>query len=130
MGNTIHQMIANNPLVIKNTSEVTELKQENMQLRKELQYLSAEHGKLEMRMERIENRNLENCVIFHGIKEDYKETDEVGRDKIYRELTNLLTDEDPEERYKMARRLVIRRCKRLGRYNRDRSRPFSIDCSS
>ena len=120
-------MIANNPLVTKNTSEVTELKQENIRLKRELQYLSAEQGKLETRMERIENSNLENCVIFRGVKEDYKESDELGRDKIYRELSNLLTDEDPEERYKMARQLVIRRCKRLGRYNRDRPRPFSIE---
>ena len=111
----------------QNKSEVLELKQENTCLKKELQYLSAEQGKLETRMERIENRNFENCMIFRGIREDYKETDEAGREKIYRELSNLLTDEDPEERYNMARRLVIRRCKRLGKYNRDRPRPFSIE---
>ena len=119
MGKTIHQMIANNPLVTNHTSEVSALRLENTQLKKELQYLSAEQGKLETRMERIENRNLENSVIFRGIKEDFKETDETGRDRIYWELSNLLTDEDPEEWYKMARQLVIRRCKRLGRYNRD-----------
>ena len=46
-------------------------------------------------------------MIFRGLKEDYKETDEMGRDRIYRELSNLLTEEDEEERYRMARRLVI-----------------------
>ena len=127
MGNTIHQMIANNPIVTQNKTEVMELKQENTRLKKELQYLSAEQGKLETRMERIENRNLENCMIFRGLREDYKETDEAGRDKIYRELSNLMSDDDPEERYKMARRLVIRRCKHLGKYNKDRPRPFSIE---
>ena len=66
-----------------------------------------EQVKLESRMERIENHNLENCVIFRGLKEDYQETDEMGRDRIYPELSNLLTDEDEEERYRMARRLVI-----------------------
>ena len=111
LGNTIHHMIANNPIVTQSKTEVLELKQENIRLKKELQYLSAEQGKLESRMERIKNRNLENCIIFRGIQEDYKETDEAGRDKIYRELSNLMTDENPEERYNMARRLVIRRCK-------------------
>ena len=62
------------------------LKEENSRLKKELQYLSAEQGKLETRMEHIENRNLENCLIIRGLKEDYKETDEMGRDRIYREL--------------------------------------------
>ena len=127
MGSTIHQMISSNPVVQTTTSEICVLKEENTRLKKELQYLSAEQVKLESRMERIENRNLENCVIFRGLKEDYKETDEMGRDRIYRELSNLLTDEDEEEHYRMARRLVIRRYKRLGRYNRDRPRPVSVE---
>ena len=66
-------------------------------------------------------------MIFPGLREDYKETDDMGRDRIYCELSNLLTEEDAEERYNMARRLVIRCCKRLGRYNRDRPRPFSVE---
>ena len=64
MGSKIHQMIAINPIVSKTNKEVDELKQENVKLKQELQYLSAEHGKLESRMERIENRNLENSVII------------------------------------------------------------------
>ena len=127
MGSTIHQMISTNQVVQTTSSEIRVLKEENTRLKKELQYLSAEQVKLENRMERIENRNLENCVIIRGLKEDFKETDEMGRDRIYRELAKLLTEEDEEERYQMARRLVIRRCKRLGRYNRDRPRPFSVE---
>ena len=60
MGNTIHQMIATHPVVQTTNSEVRVLKEENTRLKKELQYLSAEQGKLETRMEHIENRNLEN----------------------------------------------------------------------
>ena len=127
MGNTIHQMIANNPTVHSTSSEVVVLKEENRKLKQEIQHLSAEQGKLENRMERIENRHLENCLIIRGLREEYKETDEAGRIKIYSELLNLFTDENADERYNMARRLVIRRCKRLGRYNRDRYRPFSVE---
>ena len=127
MGNTIHQMIANNPTVHSTSSEVSILKEENQRLKQELQHLSAEQGKLENRMERMENRHLENCVIIRGIREEYRETDEAGRIKIYSELSNLFTEESDEDRYNMARRLVIRRCKRLGRFNRDRQRPFSVE---
>ena len=127
MGSTIHQMISTNSTVQASSTEVTALKEENIKLKREIQFLSAEQGKLESRMDRMESRNLENCLIFRGIKEDYKETDEIGRDRIYRELMHLLTDENEEDRYNAARRLVIRRCKRLGRYNRDRPRPFSIE---
>ena len=114
-------------MVQSTNSEICVLKEENTRLKKELQYLSAEQVKLENRMERMENHNLENCVIFRGLKEDYKETDEMGRDRIYRELSNLLTEEDEEECYRMARRLVIRLYKRLGRYNRDHPRPISVE---
>ena len=119
--------VQNNPMIRMHSVEFTGLKEENLRLKQELQYLSAEQGKLENRMERIENRHLENCVIIRGLKEEYKETDEAGRTKIYSELSNLFTEESDEERYNMARRLVIRRCKRLGRYNRDRSRPLSVE---
>ena len=64
MVSTIHQMISSNPVVQTTNSEICVLKEENNRLKKELQYLSAEQVKLENRMERIENRNLENCVIF------------------------------------------------------------------
>ena len=64
MGSTIHQMISTNQVVQTTNSEILVLKEENIRLKKELQYLSAEQVKLENRMERIENRNLENCVIF------------------------------------------------------------------
>ena len=127
MGNTIHQMIANNPTVHSTSSEVSVLKEENQRLKQELQYLSAEQGKLENRMERMESRHLENCVIIRGLREEYRETDEAGRIKIYSELSNLFTEESAEERYNMACRLVIQCCKRLGRFNRDRHRPFSVE---
>ena len=127
MGNTTHQMITSNPVVQNNKTEVENLKEENSRLIKELQHITAEQGKLESRMERIENRNLENCLIFRGIKEELKETDKSSREKIYRELSNLITEDNPEDRYLMAKRLVIRRLKRIGRYNREKSRPISVE---
>ena len=51
MGNTIHQMIASNPVVQNNKTEVDNLKEENSGLIKELQHITAEQGKLESRME-------------------------------------------------------------------------------
>ena len=51
MGNTIHQMIASNPVVQNNKLEVDNLKEENSQLIKELQHITAEQGKLESWME-------------------------------------------------------------------------------
>ena len=45
MGNTIHQIIASNPVVQNNKTEVDNLKEENSRLIKELQHITAEQGK-------------------------------------------------------------------------------------
>ena len=44
MGNTIHQIIASNPVVQNNKTEVDNLKEENSRLIKELQHITAEQG--------------------------------------------------------------------------------------
>ena len=46
MGSTIHQMISTNQVVQTTNSEIRVLKEENIRLKKELQYLSAEQVKL------------------------------------------------------------------------------------
>ena len=38
-----------------------------------------------------------------------------GRDKIYRELANMIAGSNPEERYTTAKTLTIRKCRRLGK---------------
>ena len=48
-------------------------------------------------------------------------------DKIYRELANTIAGSDQEERYTTAKTLTIRKCRRLGKFKRDRIRPVSIE---
>ena len=64
---------------------------------------------------------------MRGIREEPKETEDTCRDKIYRELANTILGSDPEERYTTAKTLSIRKCRRLGKFKRDRTRPICVE---
>ena len=95
--------------------------------KKEIQYLAAEQTKLKLQMTKIESKSLEYTVIMRGIQEEPKETEELCCDKIYRELANTISGSDPDERYTTAKTLAIRKCRRLGKFKRDRIRPICVE---
>ena len=124
MSDAINTTISTNLVIQLNTGNIHALKEENTHLNKELQYLAAEQAKLKVQMTQLETRNLEYTLIMQGIREEPKETEDICRDKIYRELANTIAGSDPEERYTTAKTLTIRKCRRLGKFKRDRIRPF------
>ena len=127
MSAAINNTISTNPVIQLNTGNIHALKEENTRLNKELQYLAAEQAKLKVQMTQLETRNLEYTLIMRGIREEPKETEDICRDKIYRELANTIAGSDPEERYTTAKTLTIRKCRRLGKFKRDQIRPVSIE---
>ena len=127
MSTVINNTVASNPVVLSNASSIHALKEENSTLKKEIQYLAAEQSKLKTQMTRIESKSLEYTLIIRGIREEPKETEELCCDKIYRELANTISGSDPEERYITAKTLTIRKCRRLGKFKRDRIRPISVE---
>ena len=127
MSTAINNTISTNPVIQLNTGNIHALKEENTHLNKELQYLAAEQAKLKVQMTQLETRNLECTLILRGIREEPKETEDICRDKIHRELANTIAGSDPEERYKTAKTLTIRKCRRLGKFKRNRIRPVSIE---
>ena len=59
-------------------------------------------------------------------KGEYEKEGET-RMKIKETLKNLISSNNAEEAERMANNFEIRRCKRLGKYFKDRSRPISVD---
>ena len=127
MSAAINNTISTNPMIQLNTSNIHALKEENTHLNKELQYLAAEQAKLKVQMTQLETRNLEYTLIMQGICEEPKETEDICCDKIYHELANTIAGSDLEERYTTAKTLTIRKCRRLGKFKRDRIRSVSIE---
>ena len=127
MSESINTTIATNPVIQTNIGNITVLKEENTRLNREIQHLAAEQAKLKTQLTKLETKNLENMLIIRGIKEEPKENEDMCCEKIYRELANTISGSDPEERFTTAKTLTIRKCRRLGKFKRDRIRPISVE---
>ena len=97
-----------------------------MALNRRVQQLKAEQLSMKKRLVRIENRNLDWSLIFRGVIEEYKETEQQIWHKLHLILSAIMQGETPEEKLEGARKITIRNCRQLGRFNRNRVRPLSV----
>ena len=74
-------LVSNNPTVQTTSKEVNTLKLENARLTRQVQVLTSEQSKLQQKITIMEQRSLENAVVFRGIPEDMNETDYSMREK-------------------------------------------------
>ena len=118
-------LVSNNPTVQSTSKEVNTLKLENARLTRQVQILTSEQSKLEQKIIIMEQRSLENAVVFRGIPEDMN--DYSMREKNYQELSFTLEGESSFVKIAMAKNMVIKRCKRVGRFSRTRARPITVE---
>ena len=121
------QTISNNPTVQQNCREIRNLKEENVRLTKQVQVLSSKQNKLQHKIILMEQKNLENCLVFRGLSEDISENDYNVREKVYKELAHTFEGNDYAMNLSMAKNIVIKRCKRVGRFSHTRPRPVSVE---
>ena len=112
------KLISNNPVVQKNQTEIQNLKVENARLTKQVQVLSSEQSKLQHKIIAMEQRSLENSLVFRGISEDVSENDYSLREKVYQELAPIFEGDDYPAKLTMAKNMAIKKCKRVGRFSR------------
>ena len=124
---TVTSLIAAHPTITSHTNNLHQLELENKKLNRTVQILAAEQSKLKEKLETMERKNLDNCMIIRGIQKQYKETDIMLRERIFAEISNTVVGSDYNEKVEMAKKMTIRSCKRLGRYNRSRARPVSCE---
>ena len=121
------QTISNHPTVQQNCREVRNLKEKNAKLTKQVQILSSEQNKLQHKITLMEQKNLENCLVFRGLSEDISENDYNVREKIYKELAHTFEGNKYAMNLSMAKNIVIKRCKRVGRFSHTCPRPVSVE---
>ena len=132
---SVDEAIESNPTIKTHSEQLDSLETENILLKSKVSAMEGEQKKLQLKLHQIENRSLQNCIIIKGIKEDDWEKEAISRDKIYKELALLVStdqtfkdkNEERKECLKKAKRLEIRSCKRLGKYNKERPRPLSVE---
>ena len=72
---TVTSLISVHPTIISQTNNLQKLEQENKKLNRTVQILAAEQSKLREKIETMERKTLDHCMIIRGIQEQYKETD-------------------------------------------------------
>ena len=119
--------VQNNPLIQSHSTEIKGLREENIRLNRKVQQLAAEQEKMKCQLNKIESKNLDRSLIIRGITEEYKESESSIIDKIHHILSEIMQGETENEKLLASRRIVIKSCKRLGRYIRSRIRPVSVE---
>ena len=127
IGVTVSTLLVADPIVQSHTTTLTRLENENKKLNRTVQILTAEQSKLKEKLNQIEMRGLDHCIIIRGIQEQYKETDVMLRERLFAEISFTVLGTNYDEKVELAKKMSIRTCKRLGRYNRTRARPISCE---
>ena len=124
---TICTAVQNNPTIKSHSEEIQGLRNENLRLNRKVQQLTEEHGHMKKQLTKIETKSLEHCLIIWGLPEEIKETEQMMHDKLHNSLATIMQGETEEEKLDNAKQIVIKNCRRLGRFSRNRSRPVSVE---
>ena len=124
---SITKAVAEDPEINKQKRSISQLQTENLRLTRKVHVLDSEYNKLKLRINTIEQKSLDHTLIIRGTVENQEETETSMKDSIFSELSETVVGETFEEKLNTARRMEIKRCKRIGHYNAQRARPISVE---
>ena len=127
MTSAVTKLIESNEAMIKHKETMDGLTQENRTLTTRINRLENEHYKLKHKFDKIENKELEHSVILQGIEEQDDEDETQLTEFVYYELSYTIDSHSEHERWRQIKQMEITRCKRLGTYGRDKTRPVRVE---
>ena len=130
INNSIKPLLETAKTTATHQVEINSLKKENNLLKHKCQKLEKEQRNIKERLDKMENMQLDNNLILHGIPEptawEYPETRYA---KVIENLASTMNGQTEAEQRDMARNLSIQKTKRMGKFTMDKSRPISITFS-
>ena len=124
---SVNKIIESNPVIQTHSNAIAELQKGSTQTQTSVNRVSKDQEELKAKLISIENRTLENCLVFRGLPESEYEKESETRKKIKGALKNLISSNSDKEAEQTVKHFEIRRCKGLGKYLKDRARPISVD---
>ena len=124
---SLNTAVENNVIVQSHSVELKGLRDENSRLNRKVQQLTAEQSHMKQQLNKIENMALENSLIIRGLPEDIKETEQMIGEKVHGVLSKVMHGETDEIKLANAKQITIKSSRRLGRPNRQRICPVSIE---
>ena len=126
MSKNVNTAIEQNPTVKQHGEQLDSLETENMILKKKVHAMEGKQKQMDKKITEMERKALQNNLIFKGIPETEWEKEAQSKKKVYDELAMLADGNTDQTKLKSAKKIGIRVCKRIGRYNKDKSHPLSV----
>ena len=124
---SIEKVQKSSDLIIDQESTIKKLKEENSNLHSKVSKVQTELHELKDRLSGLENKSLECNLIIRGMEEPENETIDTLKEKIYWLMADTVNNPVASERLAAAKSIGIYRCRRLGRMNKVRPRPISVE---
>ena len=116
----IDKILHSSSIIENQQCQIEDLTMENCRLKSKVFNLRGEVHDLKDRMNSVENKALENNLIFHGIPDNDNEYLNQLVDKLQRNFADTIDIYDDEIRLQRARGIHIARYRRLGTYQEHR----------
>lgn len=127
MTTALNKLIESNENMIQHKVNLDVLTQENMTLSTKVNRLENEHTKLKEKVDRMESKELEYSLVINGIREYEGENELNLIEEVYIELMATIDLRDERDRWNKVKEMPITKCKRVGRYSRDKTRPICVE---
>ena len=79
------------------------------------------------KLDSIENHGLENRLLLKGVVENAHEDPSSLMNTVYHELSKTIDASYKGERLQQIREMNVTKCSQIGRFQKDRARPISLE---
>ena len=125
--NDIKNLIQSQKTLTEELTEERQLREQNRILSDRITKIESENVKLKNRISKIEDKLLENNLVFHGIQENPWETEAIRQDKVYLAIAETIVGRSLDDRLETARSMLIKSTRRIGTYSAMRTRSMSVE---
>ena len=127
MNNAVNRMMQCSTAMNLQAANMEQIKTQVNQIQEDCEKSKVSQDAVRSKVMYLERKSLESNLVIRGIAEEKFEKESVTLEKIYSVLVRAIVADNDIERKLAVRRIGIRRCRRIGRFNEERSRPISVE---
>ena len=116
----------NSEILQEQQSQIESLKRENCEMQLRCTKLETDQHRLQNKLSKIENELLESTAIIHGVHEDSWEEGSTWYNMVVDVLAYTMIGSNHHEQMNAARKILIKKTSRIGKYNPYKGRTISV----
>ena len=124
--NDISTLIMNLEVLQEQQNQIETLKKENCEIQLKCDRLETDQRRLKKKLSQIENELLESTAIIHGVYEDRWEEGSTRYNMVLDVLAFTMFGSNHHEQLNAARKILIKKTVRLGKFNPYKGRPICV----